>query len=76
MLYDQITTHDFAMVARPEVPRSAFKMRFSHKTTFDAGFLVPVYCEELVPGDEFKGVMHAICAFGYANYALYGRPYV
>jgi hypothetical protein len=48
------------MNPRAEVPRSAFKMRFSHKTTFDAGFLYPVYCEELVPGDEFRGVMHAI----------------
>lgn len=60
MLYDQISTHDFAMIPRAEVPRSAFRMRFSHKTTFDAGFLVPVYCEELVPGDQFRGVMHAI----------------
>lgn len=60
MLYDQISTHDFAMIPRAEVPRSVFKMRFSHKTTFDAGPLVPVYCEELVPGDEFRGQMHAI----------------
>lgn len=60
MLYDQITSHDFAMVPRSEVPRSAFRMRHSHKTTFDSGFLVPIYCEELVPGDEFRGVMHAI----------------
>lgn len=60
MLYDQISTHDFAMIPRAEVPRSVFKMRFSHKTTFDAGLLVPVYCEELVPGDEFRGQMHAI----------------
>lgn len=60
MLYDQISTHDFAMIPRSEVPRSAFRMRFSHKTTFDAGVLVPIYCEELVPGDEFRGAMHAI----------------
>lgn len=60
MLYDQISTHDFAMVPRAEIPRSAFRMRFSHKSTFDAGYLVPVYCEELVPGDEFRGQMHAI----------------
>jgi len=60
MLYDQITSHDFSMVPRAEVPRSMFKMRHSYKTTFDAGFLVPVYCEELVPGDEFRGTMHAI----------------
>lgn len=60
MLYDQITSHDFSMIPRAEVPRSAFRMRFSHKTTFDAGFLIPIYCEELVPGDEFRGSMHAL----------------
>ena len=60
MLYDQITSHDFSMIPRSEVPRSIFKMRHSHKTTFDAGHLVPIYCEELVPGDEYRGKMHAI----------------
>jgi len=60
MLYDQITTHDFSLVPRSEVPRSLFKMRHSHKTTFDAGYLYPIYCEELLPGDEYRGVMHAI----------------
>ena len=60
MLYDQITSHDFSMIPRSEVPRSIFKMRHSHKTTFDAGYLVPIYCEELVPGDEYRGKMHAI----------------
>ena len=60
MLYDQITSHDFSMIPRSEVPRSIFKMRHSHKTTFDAGYLIPIYCEELVPGDEYRGKMHAI----------------
>ena len=60
VLYDQITSHDFSMIPRSEVPRSIFRMRHSHKTTFDAGFLYPIYCEELVPGDEFRGKMHAI----------------
>ena len=60
MLYDQITSHDFSMIPRAEIPRSVFRMRHSHKTTFDAGYLIPIYCEEMVPGDEFRGVMHAI----------------
>ena len=60
MLYDQITTHEFGLAPRPDVPRSAFRMRHSHKTTFDAGLLIPIYCEEIVPGDQFNGSMHAI----------------
>jgi len=60
MLYDQISTHDFAMIPRADIPRSMFKMRHSHKTTFDASYLVPIYCEEIMPGDSYRGVMHAM----------------
>ena len=60
MLYNQISAHDFAMIPRADIPRSMFKMRHTHKTTFDSGYLVPIYCEELMPGDSFRGVMHCM----------------
>lgn len=60
MLYDQVTPHSFAMIPKAEIPRSRFKLRHSHKTTLDAGPLVPVYCEEMIPGDTFRGKMHCI----------------
>lgn len=34
-----------------EKPVSAFDRSFSHKTTFDSGKLVPIFCEEVLPGD-------------------------
>lgn len=51
----------FAMVPRNDVPRSAFDMQHTHKTTFDAGRLVPVYVEEVLPGDSFRVKMTALC---------------
>ena len=60
MLYDQVTTHDFSMIPRQGVPRSKFRMKWSHKTTLDAGYLIPIYCERLVPGDSYYGAMHSI----------------
>src|SRR5688572_3852164 len=48
------TTHQFAMVPRTDVPRSSFTMRRTHKSTFDAGYLVPIMCEEVLPGDSFR----------------------
>jgi len=57
MLYDQITSHDFAMIPRADIPRSKFRMKHSHKTTIDAGYLYPLYCEEVMPGDSFHGNM-------------------
>jgi len=49
-----VNTHQFAMVPRSDIPRSGFKIQTSHKTTFDAGYLIPVYCTEVLPGDTFN----------------------
>lgn len=49
-----VDVHQFAMVPRADVPRSSFKRQFTHKTTFDAGYLVPIMCDEIIPGDSFN----------------------
>lgn len=54
-----VSQHQFAMVPRADIPRSAFKMQRGYKTTFDSGFLIPVFCEEVLPGDSFKVAMTA-----------------
>lgn len=51
--------HNFAMVPRADIPRASFRMERSHKTTFDSGFLVPVICEEVLPGDAWSMNMTA-----------------
>lgn len=43
----------FAMVPRSDVPRSVFKVEHGHKTTFNSQYLVPIYCQEILPGDAF-----------------------
>lgn len=48
-----VNSHQFAMVPKAEIPRSSFNRQFTHKTTFDAGYLIPVYCDEVLPGDTF-----------------------
>lgn len=54
-----VSTHQFAMIPRADIPRSQFKIETAHKTTFDAGFLVPVYVDEVLPGDTFNLKMTA-----------------
>ena len=49
-----VNTHQFAMVPRADIPRSGFKMQTAHKTTFNAGELIPIYCNEVLPGDTFN----------------------
>lgn len=53
------SSHQFAMVPRADIPRAAFRMEHTHKTTFDAGYLVPILVEEVLPGDTFNVKMTA-----------------
>lgn len=56
-----VQTHHFSMTPRADIPRSAFSIQSTHKTTFDAGYLVPVYCTEVLPGDSMSLSMTAFC---------------
>lgn len=49
-----VDPHKFAMIPKAEIPRASFTRQFTHKTTFDAGYLVPVYVDEVLPGDTFN----------------------
>ncbi|AXH74075.1 MAG: major capsid protein [Microviridae sp.] len=49
--HQSVSAHQFAMIPRADIPRSAFTMQKGLKTTFDSGYLVPIFCEEVLPGD-------------------------
>ena len=49
-----VSAHSFAMVPRADIPRSRFNVQTSHKTTFNAGKLIPIYVDEVLPGDTFS----------------------
>ena len=44
-------THQFSQVPRATIPRSSFRRTNGYKTTMDAGFLTPIYCDEVLPAD-------------------------
>ena len=54
-----VNVHQFAMIPKADIPRSKFKAQKTYKTTFDAGYLVPIYCDEVLPGDTFNLKMTA-----------------
>ena len=49
-----VNVHSFAMVPSSEIPRSSFRMERKLCTAFDSGYLVPIFCEEMLPGDTFN----------------------
>jgi hypothetical protein len=55
-------THQFSQTPKVETERSSFDRTHQHKTTFDAGKLIPFYVDEVLPGDSFN-----------VNTTLFGR---
>lgn len=49
-----VMQHQFAQVPKAEIPRSTFDRSHGYKTTFDAGYLVPFFVDEALPGDTFN----------------------
>jgi len=45
---------NFATIPRADIPRSKFKMRQTRKQAFDASDLIPIMCEEVLPGDTWQ----------------------
>lgn len=45
--------HQFSKAPQAEIQRSTFDRSCGHKTTFNAGYLVPIYIDEALPGDSF-----------------------
>jgi len=46
-------TKDFSRVPKVDIQRSVFNRDHGLKTTFDAGYLVPIFYDEALPGDTF-----------------------
>ncbi len=49
-----VMTHQFSQVPRAEIPRSSFDRSHGLKTAFDAGWLIPIFADEALPGDTFN----------------------
>jgi hypothetical protein len=58
------------MVPRADIPRSKFDVQSAHKTTLDSGYLVPVYVNEVLPGDTFNFKMTAFARMATPIYPI------
>ena len=59
MAIKSVMHHEFSQVPHANIPRSHFNRSCGYKTTFDAGYLVPVFIDEALPGDTFNLSMTA-----------------
>jgi hypothetical protein len=49
-----VMQHSFAQNPDVKTQRSSFDRSHGHKTTFDAGYLIPIFVDEALPGDSFN----------------------
>jgi len=54
-----VSASHYAMTPAPDIPRSAFDLSHTHKTTFKGGALVPIFVDEILPGDHLRLKLHA-----------------
>lgn len=71
-----VNVHNFAMIPRADIPRSRFKRESGYKTTFDEGYLVPVYLDEVLPGDSFSVNMTAFARMATPLYPIMDNLYL
>lgn len=61
--------HRFSNVPQADIPRSTFNRTHGYKTTFDAGWLVPIFIDEALPGDT-----HIVNLNAFARLATAQKP--
>lgn len=54
MKMPSVMQHSFSQVPKAEIPRSSFDRSHGYKTTIDAGYLYPIFVDEVLPGDTFN----------------------
>lgn len=54
MLMSRNAVSHFSKLPEVDISRSRFDRSSTHKTTFNAGKLIPIYVDEVLPGDTFS----------------------
>ena len=71
-----VMKHEFSRVPQADIQRSTFNRSHGLKTTFDAGYLVPIFVDEVVPGDSFNVKAHGFGRLATPIYPVMDNLYV
>ena len=59
MLGSRNAQHSFAQIPDVKIGRSQFNRSFAIKDTFDFDYLIPIYVDEVIPGDTYNVKLNA-----------------
>lgn len=65
-----VMNHSFSFVPQANIQRSKFNRSHGYKTTFDGGYLVPVFVDEALPGDTMSLRMQAFARMATPIYPI------
>ena len=68
--------HSFANVPRASIQRSSFNRSHGYKTTFDADYLIPVFVDDVMPGDTFNLNMNFFARLATPLYPIMDNMYL
>jgi len=71
-----VAAHAFSMIPRADIPRSKFLRQHTHKTTFDASKLIPIFVDEVLPGDTHSCDMTGFCRMSTPIFPLMDNLYL
>lgn len=71
-----VMTHQFSQVPKADIPRSTFDRSHGYKTTFDAGYLIPVFIDEALPGDTFNVNMSGLARLATPIFPIMDNMYL
>ena len=71
-----VMSHQFSQVPDVKIPRSSFNRSHGMKSTFDAGYLIPVLCDEALPGDTFNCSMTAFSRMSTPTFPVMDNLYM
>jgi hypothetical protein len=68
-------THSFREIPTIDAPRSKFDISQGHKFTMDAGWLVPIYWTDVLPGDTFNVNMSVFARLSTPEFPIMDNMY-
>lgn len=65
-----VMSHNFAQVPRADIPRSTFDRSHGLKTAFDADYIVPIFVDDVIPGDTANLQMSGFARLATPQYPI------
>lgn len=69
-------TNRFSITPDVKIPRATFDRSSGYKTTFDVDYLIPFYCDEVLPGDSFNVNVSAFARLNTPIYPIMDNMYL